>query len=866
MASQRFYWSVLVLLITTFAVAADVVLVPLGATWKYLDNGSNQGSAWRAPAFNDAPWASGPAELGYGEGDEATVVSYGPSSSNKYITTYFRRTFSIPNVSVYPAFLLELLRDDGVIVWVNGVEAFRNNLNEGTVAYNTIAYKSIGGIDEVRRYEQLLPASLFVNGNNTIAVEMHQDNGQSSDISFDLRLTGLDNIPAVFRVPYLQAAHEQGITIKWKTDVPTDARVRYGPAPGNTPFVVDDASISQDHDVVITGLLPNTTYYYSIGTTTADLAGVSDASYFFRTHPVVGTSQPLRIWAIGDAGTATADQYRVRDSYLNYAGANTADVWLMLGDNAYFQGREAEFQVSVFKEGYQSILRNTCLWPTPGNHDYYSSADATTQTGTYFNLFSPPKLGQCGGVASNTEAYYSFDRGNVHFISLDSYDSPRAPTGAMATWLLQDLVYAELNSDWIIAYWHHPPYTKGSHNSDDVADSDGVMRDMRQNILPILEAHGVDLVLAGHSHSYERSFLIDSHYGVSTTFNTGTMRLDGTAGRISELGAYQKDGDLAAHDGAVYTVCGVSGKKDAVGSLNHPAMYMSTCSQWGSLVIDVDGTALHARFLNDVGMVVDHYDIVKPQSTLPLGLKVALEGPLDTISGLMHDSLRVRGFVPLQQPFTGTFPLVGEGGSESVSPAVFSLTGPDAIVDWVLVEVRNAETPGQVLNTRAALLQRDGDVVDLDGTSPVLVHMPMGFYHIAVRHRNHLGCMTAAPVHLKRALTTLDFRSPLLNTYGTEARRLTASGMALWMGNSVADNHLMYVGTANDRDPVLIAVGGVLPTNAVSGYLPEDTNLDGTVKYIGTKNDRDPILVNVGGVLPTNTRQEQLPAGDDDDD
>ena len=859
MIGQRFHGSILAVVVTAHAIAADVVLVPLGATWKYLDNGSNQGSAWRAPAFNDVGWASGPAELGYGEGDEATVVSYGPNASNKYITTYFRRTFNIPNVSVYPAFLLELLRDDGVIVWVNGVEAMRNNLNEGAVFYQTIAYKAISGLDEVRRYEQLLASSLFVNGNNTIAVEIHQDLVTSSDISFDLRLTGLDNTPAVFRGPYLQTAHAQGITIKWKTDVPTNARVRYGLAPGNTPFVVDDATVSQDHDVVIGGLLPNTTYFYSIGTTTADLAGMSDASYYFRTYPVIATAPPLRIWAIGDAGTATADQYRVRDSYLNYCGPNTADVWLMLGDNAYFQGREAEFHVSVFKEGYQSILRNTCLWPAPGNHDYYSSADAATETGTYFNLFALPRSGQSGGVPSNTEAYYSFDHGNVHFISLDSYDSPRAPTGAMATWLLQDLAYAELNSDWIIAYWHHPPYTKGSHNSDDVADSDGIMRDMRQNILPILEAHGVDLVLSGHSHSYERSFLIDNHYGLSSTFNTSTMRLDGTAGRISELGAYQKAGDLAAHDGAVYTVCGVSGKKDAAGSLNHPAMYMSTFSQWGSLVIDVDGTALHARFLNDVGVVVDHYDIVKPQSTLPLALKVVLEGPLDTISGLMHDSLRVRGFVPLQQPFTGIFTLVGEGGTESILPAVLNTSGPDAIVDWVLVEVRNAETPGQVLNTRAALLQRDGDVVDVDGTSPITVHMSMGFYHIAVRHRNHLGAMTATPVHMKRAVTTLDFRSPLLATYGTEARKPAAGTMALWMGNSVADNRVMYIGTANDRDPILVAVGGVLPTNTVSGYLPEDTNLDGTVKYIGTRNDRDPILVNVGGVLPTNTRQEQLP-------
>lgn len=855
----RAHFLPLILCLGAQALAADVVLVPLGATWKYLDNGSNQGSAWRASGFNDAGWASGPAELGYGEGDEATVVSYGPNANNKYITTYFRRTFNLPNASEYQGFLLELLRDDGVIVWVNGVEAMRNNMLEGTVAYNSIAYKNVGGVDEIRRYEQLLPPSLFVSGNNTIAVEMHQDNGQSSDVSFDLRLTGLDADPSVFRGPYLQAAHAHGITVKWKTDVPTNARVRYGPAADNTPFIADDATIAQDHEVVISGLEPNTTYYYSVGTTTSDLAGMNDATFHFRTHPVIGTSAQLRIWAIGDAGTANADQYRVRDSYLAHAGAQLADVWLMLGDNAYFQGREAEYDVSVFKEGYQGILRNTCLWPTPGNHDYYSSADAAAQTGTYYTLFSPPKSGQCGGVPSNTAAYYSFDHGNVHFISLDSYDSPRAPAGAMATWLLQDLAYAEQHSEWIIAYWHHPPYTKGSHNSDDVVDSDGIMRDMRQNILPILEAHGVDLVLCGHSHSYERSFLIDGHYGTSGTFNAGTMKLDGTSGRAHDLGAYEKDGNLAPHDGAVYTVCGVSGKKEAVGNLNHPAMFMGTYAHWGSLVIDVDGTELHAKFINDVGAVVDHYDIVKEPSALPVHLRVALEGPLDTLSGLMHDSLRVRGFLPLQQPYGGTFIPVGEGGSENTAPAVLSVTGADAIVDWGWIEVRHPLVPGQVLNSRAALVQRDGDVVETDGFSPVVFHMPLGLYHIAVRHRNHLGCMTAVPVHLQRTVTTLDFRSSLLATHGTDGRRSTSAGMALWMGNSVADDKLMYTGPANDRDPVLTAIGGTLPSNTVSGYLPEDTNMDGTVKYTGARNDRDPILVNIGGSLPTNARQEQIP-------
>ena len=86
--------------------------------------------------------------------------------------------------------------------------------------------------------------------------------------------------------------------------------------------------------------------------------------------------------------------------------------------------------------------------------------------------------------------------------------------------------------------------------------------------------------------------------------------------------------------------------------------------------------------------------------------------------------------------------------------------------------------------------------------------------------------------------------------------------MVLWAGNCYRDgavNQLKYTGTSNDRDPILVRIGGVVPTSVVNGYFPEDVTLDGSVKYTGSANDRDPILVNVGGVVPTNTRVEQLP-------
>jgi hypothetical protein len=366
-------------------------------------------------------------------------------------------------------------------------------------------------------------------------------------------------------------------------------------------------------------------------------------------------------------------------------------------------------------------------------------------------------------------------------------------------------------------------------------------------------------VLCGHSHTYERSYLINGHYGLSSTFSSATMGVNMTSGRADGTGAYQKPGDLAPNTGTVYAVCGVSGKKESGGALNHPVMYISTASQFGSVVIDVNGTSLSARFLNDAGTIIDHFDMVKAPSKVRLDLKMFLAGPYDGASGLMRDDLRAAGLLPLAQPYSSIYSQVGEGGTESIQPAVLGTTGPNAIVDWVFVELRDRSTPSVVLDTRAALLQRDGDVVDLDGTSPLRMAMPIGAYHVAVRHRNHLGAMTNSPVLLNRAANIIDLRDPLTATWGSEARTQSGSAMLLWSGNTLPDSSVKYTGTGNDRDPILVNVGSTTPNNSVPGYHRDDTNMDGMVKYTGSGNDRDVILVNVGSTTPNNARFEQLP-------
>ncbi|MBK6342383.1 MAG: choice-of-anchor B family protein [Flavobacteriales bacterium] len=250
--------------------------------------------------------------------------------------------------------------------------------------------------------------------------------------------------------------------------------------------------------------------------------------------------------------------------------------------------------------------------------------------------------------------------------------------------------------------------------------------------------------------------------------------------------------------------------------------------------------------------------IVKPR--LSLRVRAMLEGPYDADLGLMHDSLRVKGLLPLLEPYTALgYAHAGGGGAEMTTPAALLTSGPDAIVDWVVLELRDAADPSSVLATRSALIQRDGDIVGADGSSPVQFSLKPGPYHVAVRHRNHLGAMTAAPVEVSVALRSYDLSDGSTALYGISATKPMGPVNPLWAGDCLRDGVLRYTGEQNDRDPILSTIGGSTPTATATGYLGTDTNMDGTVRYTGTGNDRDPILVNVGGNVPTATRNQQLP-------
>ena len=410
--------------------------------------------------------------------------------------------------------------------------------------------------------------------------------------------------------PYLHVGTQESMVVRWRTAQAEVGEVRYGTDANTLDQVATETAPNTEHEVKVTGLSAATVYHYTIGTT-ASSYNQADGSYYFKTSPVASSTGPFRMWVIGDFGNGSQGQLAVRNSYQdNHTDVHT-DLWLWLGDNAYSDGTDAEYHEKTFTV-YPEQMRNMVIWPCPGNHDY-NSVDLS-DNGPYYELLTMPTEGEAGGVPSGGERYYSFDYGNVHILSLNTEYLLDIVVGGTA---FQDWLEADLQAtdkEWVIVMFHQPPYSKGTHDSDDNFSRPQMMR---QNVLPLLEQYGVDLVLTGHSHGYERSYLINGHYGTSNTWDASTMLVNGTNGNDNEGNAYVKYTEGASpNKGTVYAVVGCSGQKGSGDSeLNHPVMYMSTEDYHGSMIIDVAGPELTARFIDTTGVALDEFTIRKSDAT-----------------------------------------------------------------------------------------------------------------------------------------------------------------------------------------------------------------------------------------------------------
>ncbi|MCE6990019.1 metallophosphoesterase [Dyadobacter sp. CY323] len=424
------------------------------------------------------------------------------------------------------------------------------------------------------------------------------------------------SIPSLIRGPYLQSATSVSIVIRWRTDEASNSQVKFGSSAANLNKVVDDVTPVTEHEVKLTGLNPKTRYYYSIGSSSTVLQGNSEN--YFETPPLPGAIGKYRIGVIGDCGNNSVNQLNVRDQVGNYLGANYMNAWILLGDNAYSFGTDPEYQSNFFNVYKDGFLKKSPLYPAPGNHDYADNSDHQNDHNIpYYDVFTIPKQGEAGGVASGTEAYYSFDYGNIHFLSLDSYGKEDNATrlydtlGKQVTWIKQDLA-ANANKDWIVAYWHHPPYSKGSHDSD----TESSMLKIRTDFIRILERNGVDLILCGHSHDYERSKLMQGHYGLENSLDPSVHNLSSSSGMYDgSLNSCPYEKKSAKNRGTVYVVSGSAGQLGGMkANYPHDALPFSNATHGGGMVLEVEGNRLDAKWIGADGVIRDKFTLEKDVS------------------------------------------------------------------------------------------------------------------------------------------------------------------------------------------------------------------------------------------------------------
>lgn len=321
---------------------------------------------------------------------------------------------------------------------------------------------------------------------------------------------------SLVRKPYLQQMTDTGVIVLWATQAGLNAEVHYSTDTSYNIVVTGSSRSvngSQLHRVALTNLQPDTLYHYKVYVDGQDLLPGEVLS--FQTAPTPGSSTPFTFVVIGDYGRNSASQKALRDQLL----LDSFRFMLTTGDNAYTSGTYAEFETNVFQI-YQDLFSHVGLFPSLGNHDYGTASGAP-----YLDLFDLPQQSWRSG---DHERYYSFDYGNVHFIVLDSNSPLDANDGAanddMFDWLRADL--SRTRQPWRMVAFHHPAYSTGLHGSDSRVQA---------KLVPIFEAYGIDLVLTGHDHIYQRSKPLREDQ-ITTTDQGGIIYLVSGAGAAANYG------------------------------------------------------------------------------------------------------------------------------------------------------------------------------------------------------------------------------------------------------------------------------------------------------------------------------------------
>ncbi len=477
--------------LSTVPTSTGTVLVHQNSTWEYLDGGNNPpDDSWKQNNFTGS-WASGAAELGYNDGSDdasdldegqVTTISYGSDASNKPITYYFRQEFTVNSIEA-GELRLEILRDDGAVVYINGAEVARSNMPGGTITSTTTASGSVSHEFEDLYYKYLVPSTYLSTGTNTIAVEIHQSSKSSSDVSFNLKLSFTTE--SNFRkAPYLiYSGNNNEMMVLWQLKDTKNCSIAWGTDQNYTTGSASTTEYGTDHQhkYTITNLNNSTKYYFKV--TVDDEIITGD----FVTGPA-DNAQNITLIAYGDTRTYPSNHNSVAEQILNEYSANPSSqtILLLSGDLVADGDVETDWDDQFFDKDYtyiQKLFRSAPILSSTGNHE---------GNGTLFSKYFPYPFYASG------DYYWSFDYGPVHIAIIDQY-SDYTEGSTQYQWLEDDL--SNTTKKWKIILLHEPgwsAYGTGGHSNN---------TDVQNYIQPLCEEYGVQFVIGGHNHYYARAFV-----------------------------------------------------------------------------------------------------------------------------------------------------------------------------------------------------------------------------------------------------------------------------------------------------------------------------------------------------------------------
>jgi phosphodiesterase/alkaline phosphatase D-like protein len=596
-ASWRLALAIVFALTVTKTAVAQTTLIASGSSWKYWDRGNVPGANWQSTGFNAGSWAAGNSELGYGDGDEATIVGYGPSSSSKYITTYFRRAFNVTNASAFSSLSLNIKRDDGIVVYLNGTEIHRSNMPNGTISYSTLASSAIDGASET--VSTTVPASGLISGTNVIAAEIHQANITSSDMSFALSLSGL--APSVTHGPWSGGVTSSSARVKARVSAPNlSTRLLVSTSsnlssPLYSGYVTSSSSKDNVVDFTIGGLAANTTYYYGIEVNGA-VSSDTNRRGRFKTFPSGASSFKF---AFASCGSYNEPGQQVYDAIKN----ENPLFFLSMGDLHYNDTNVT--QTSAYWNNYKAILstvnqaglfRDVSLAYVWDDHDSAGNDSSKTSVGmpyaqqAYRDYVPSYTLATSSGPINQ-----AFTVGRARFI-LSDLRSLRDPSGntdsssktamgaTQKTWLKNEFLNAKNSGAKVIFWVSSFPYIANSAGSDNW----GSYTYERREIADYLKANNIKnvVILSGDMHA----LAFDN--GANSDYATG----GGMPLRVCHAAALARSGSIK---GGPYSTPAIAGT-----------------GQYGLMeVTDTGGTSVTLRFVGKhytSGIKIDQTFTVTP--------------------------------------------------------------------------------------------------------------------------------------------------------------------------------------------------------------------------------------------------------------